>query len=258
MDALADVSTAFGEFFSLSRKPSQFEAMGFLQGLVTVQDSVNEFRLATGLDKYDTDLLAKVRNYRNRIAAHPVITDKLDPPSSCMIHLDSFTEDGFSCVFYYAEKGKKSQTVIVNYKRLSFENFSELLVPWNEVLDTMVVANVKFANKFADRGWAQKVSLLEYHFGKIATYDEEESSNVCEFNIRSCKEILSEFHQGLSRDGIHGERSKYLLELIRNLDDYLDYVKGGDLEPRINRLLYDGLVAQKDSLLAGIKSLASM
>jgi hypothetical protein len=253
MDALLDISLAFDEFFSLQRAPSHFEALGFFQALVTVQDAVREFRQALELSAYKSESLDKIRDLRNRIVAHPVYSSDSIPPSSCMIDSESFTKSGFACVLYYSDVDKPAQTVSICYPKMSMENFSELLPAWDEVLTKMMELNGQFQKKYIDRNAESKIRNLNYHFSKFCFYSESELSSVCIANILVAKKILGELHQGALKDGISRERSEMFLDLIRNLDDYEKFVFSDSFEPRTKVLLYDGLVAQKDSLVTSFE-----
>ena len=140
LDVLLDLANGFAEFFSEENKdkrPTFFEAYGFIQGLVVQQDAVFSLGRCMGFHKNgkEYDLLKFVREVRNRSVGHPSYTEHSTHPSSGMWGPAEITREGFILTLYYDSDSENRWInfhVIysINQKYLS-EYVSEILV-WIE------------------------------------------------------------------------------------------------------------------------------
>ena len=95
---------AIQELLRLKRNPTRLECIGFLQALVSQQESILHLSLCVGIKWHpnDNDTLKIIRDLRNRITAHSAWSDrdKKDGKSTSMLNWGDIRKGGFKAVIY--------------------------------------------------------------------------------------------------------------------------------------------------------------
>ena len=139
-DSIDDVGTALAEFRALRRMPTLLERLGFLQALVIQQHAVENISISIGLNwtPHSDERLKKVREIRDRVAGHPVWSEKGQkfcyPRSSAMQDLHHGTKDGFNVVVYFESK---SENWFVSYDALEGMNEEALCAQLDQIKTRM-------------------------------------------------------------------------------------------------------------------------
>jgi len=124
LDTLRDMDEAVYELFTIKRKPTRAECIGFLQILVSQQDAIHHLSKCVGLMNWRpviNDELQTVRDLRNRITSHSAWSDRSKDggKSTSMINWVDIREGGFKAVIYREE----SDTNYPLYEDVDFKGF---------------------------------------------------------------------------------------------------------------------------------------
>lgn len=159
LDTLRDMDSAIAELLSLERNPTRAECIGFLQVLVSQQDSVHHLSKSVNIDGWKPDehqSLSVIRDLRNRISSHSAWSDRSSDgvTSTSMINWSDIRVGGFKAIIY---KKPEAEGVPV-YEDISFaelisENVCGLSLQLGEILAQMERQEKEICGRLAALDW---------------------------------------------------------------------------------------------------------
>lgn len=150
---------AIHELLKIERKPTRVECIGFLQVLVSQQDSIHHLSKCVGILDWkpvSDESLSRIRDLRNRITSHSAWSDRNEDGgnSTSMVNWQDIRIGGFKAVVYRQPRdGQDSLYEDVDFVSFIDSNITALLPQIESILEAMSKTEIEFHNMLRQLDW---------------------------------------------------------------------------------------------------------